>query len=184
MDAPYVFVVAQPSGLAIRKSNLPIDAHRRVDDDARSHTRAKDLPHNNFAGSMQVHVAGEPGDSGDKMKGHLVHVEEMRFRAQVEGAPEVLFDAGDQPSRRGPSPVQATLLATMACTASDVVSILRKERIPFRALEIEAEAERAKEVPGCSRRFISTTECAGITSKKPRSSGRSTCRPRSIAPSE
>src|SRR5439155_23165143 len=81
------------------------------------------------------------------MKGHLVHVEEMRFRAQVEGAPEVLFDAGDQPSRRGPSPMQATLLATMACTASDVVSILRKERIPFRALEIEAEAERAKEVP-------------------------------------
>ncbi len=43
--------------------------------------------------------------------------------------------------------MQATLLATMACTASDVVSILRKERVPFRTLEIDAEAERAKDVP-------------------------------------
>src|SRR5947208_13856429 len=118
MDAPYVFVVAQPSGLAIRKSNLPIDAHRRVDDDARSHTRAKDLPHNNLAGSMQVHVAGEPGDSGDKMKGHLVHVEAMRFRAQVEGAPEILFDAGDQRSRPWPCPIQATLFAMTAFRSS------------------------------------------------------------------
>ena len=96
---------------------------------------------------MQVHLEGERGDSGDTMKAHLVHVEEMRFRAQVEGAPEILFDAGDKPPRHGPSPMQATLLATMACTASDIVSILRKERVPFRALEIEAEAERAKDVP-------------------------------------
>src|SRR3989442_7344137 len=96
---------------------------------------------------MQVHLEGERGDSGDTMKAHLVHVEEMRFRAQVEGAPEILCDAGDKPPRHGPSPMQATLLATMACTASDIVSILRKERVPFRALEIEAEAERAKDVP-------------------------------------
>ncbi len=58
------------------------------------------------------------------MKAHLVHVEEMRFRAAAEGASEVLFDAGDKGARRRPSPMQATLLATMACTASDVVSIL------------------------------------------------------------
>jgi len=87
------------------------------------------------------------------MKAHLVHMEEMRFRVQAEGAPEVLFDAGDKGSRRGPSPMQATLLATMACTASDVVSILRKERVPFRGLEIEAEAERASEVPKVFRKI-------------------------------
>ena len=71
----------------------------------------------------------------------------MRFRAQANGTPEILFDAGEPASRRGPSPMQATLLATMACTASDVVLILRKERVPFTALEIEADAERAKEDP-------------------------------------
>ena len=81
------------------------------------------------------------------MKAHLVHVEGMHFRAKAEDGHEILFDGGETESRRGPSPVQATLLATMACTASDVVSILRKERIPFSALEIEAEAERAQEVP-------------------------------------
>src|SRR5207249_8478893 len=85
--------------------------------------------------------------SSDLMKAHLVHVEGMRFRAKAEDGHEILFDGGEAESRRGPSPVQATLLATMACTASDVVSILRKERIPFSALEIEAEAERAQEVP-------------------------------------
>ena len=81
------------------------------------------------------------------MKAHLVHVEGMRFRAKTDDGHEILFDGGEAESRGGPSPVQATLLATMACTASDVVSILRKERVPFRALDIEAEAERAKDVP-------------------------------------
>src|SRR5438132_14037173 len=81
------------------------------------------------------------------MKAHLVHVEGMRFRAKADDGHEILFDGGEAESRRGPSPMQATLLATMACTASDVVSILRKERVPFRALEIDAEAERAKDFP-------------------------------------
>src|SRR5437870_9674817 len=71
----------------------------------------------------------------------------MRFRAKTDEGHELLFDGGEAESRRGPSPMQATLLATMACTASDVVSILRKERVPFRALEIYAEAERAKDFP-------------------------------------
>ncbi len=80
-------------------------------------------------------------------KAHLVHVDEMRFRAQANGTPAVLLDAGDKEARGGPSPMQATLLATMACTASDVVLILRKERVPFVALEIDAEAERANQDP-------------------------------------
>ena len=35
----------------------------------------------------------------------------------------------------------------MGCTASDIVWILRKERVAFTALEIDAEAERAKQEP-------------------------------------
>src|SRR5207245_908496 len=34
-----------------------------------------------------------------------------------------------------------------ACTATDVVSILRKKREPFIGLEVRAEAERAQEPP-------------------------------------
>jgi len=81
------------------------------------------------------------------MKAHLDHVEVMRFRAKSEEGHEILFDAGDKETRQGPSPMQGALLATMACTAADVVSILRKERVPFSSLEINADAERVKEHP-------------------------------------
>jgi len=81
------------------------------------------------------------------MKAHLVHVDAMRFRAKADEGHEILFDGGEAESRRGPSPMQGVLLAAMACTASDVVMILRKERVPFTSLEIDAEAERAKGPP-------------------------------------
>jgi len=83
----------------------------------------------------------------DNVKAHLVHVDAMRFRARADQAPEVLFDAGDRETRKGPSPVQGALLSAMACAAADVVLILRKERVPFTSLEIEADAERAAEDP-------------------------------------
>ena len=82
-----------------------------------------------------------------RVQAHLVHVDEMRFRAHAEGSPEILFDAGDKGTHRGPSPMQGALLAVMGCTASDIVWILRKERVPFTSLEIDAEAERAKDDP-------------------------------------
>jgi len=81
------------------------------------------------------------------MKAHLVHEDAMRFRAAADEGHEILFDGGDANSRRGPSPMQSILLAAMACTASDVVLILRKERVPFTSLEIEAKAERARDPP-------------------------------------
>jgi putative redox protein len=81
------------------------------------------------------------------MKAHLVHVDAMRFRVKADEAPEILFDAGDRETRKGPSPVQGALLSAIACTAADIVLILRKERVPFTSLEIEANAERAKEDP-------------------------------------
>jgi putative redox protein len=81
------------------------------------------------------------------MKAHLVHIDASRFRAKAEDAPDVLFDAGDGGTRQGPSPVQGVLLSAMACTAADVVSILRKQRVSFTSLEIEADAERAADNP-------------------------------------
>ena len=81
------------------------------------------------------------------MKAHLVHVDDMRFRAKADDGAEILFDAGDKTTRQGPSPMQGALLAAMACTASDIVGILRKERVAFASLEIDAEAERATEHP-------------------------------------
>ena len=82
------------------------------------------------------------------MKAHLAQIQGMKFQAQVEGTPAIVLDAEqkEQPVA-GPSPMQATLLAVMGCTASDVVWILNKQRVPFTRLEIEADAERTKEDP-------------------------------------
>lgn len=82
------------------------------------------------------------------MKAHLEQLQGMKFRANVEGSPAVILDAGDTADpREGPSPFQAALLAAMGCTASDIVWILTKQRVPFTKLEIDADAERAKDEP-------------------------------------
>jgi putative redox protein len=72
----------------------------------------------------------------------------MTFRANVEGAPSIVFDA-EQKSQPipGPSPMQTALLAVMGCTASDIVWILTKQRVRFTKLEIDADADRAKVDP-------------------------------------
>lgn len=81
------------------------------------------------------------------MKAHLEQLQGMKFRAQVEGTPAITLDAAQEKPFEGPSPMQAAFLAAMGCTASDVVWILNKQRVPFTKLEIEGEAERAKEDP-------------------------------------
>ncbi len=43
--------------------------------------------------------------------------------------------------------MELVLIGLCGCTASDVISILRKKREPFTRLEVTAEAERAPEPP-------------------------------------
>lgn len=82
------------------------------------------------------------------MKARLIHMDDMKFRLEAEDAPPIVLHAPPKGERKeGPSPMQASLLAAMGCTASDVVDILRKQRAQFTSLEIEAEAERATTVP-------------------------------------
>ncbi len=82
------------------------------------------------------------------MKAHLSQLQGMKFEVRVEGTPAIVLDAEQKEEPiPGPSPMQAALLAAMGCTASDVVWILRKQRVPFTKLEIDADAERAKEDP-------------------------------------
>ena len=82
------------------------------------------------------------------MKADLFQIRGMTFRAQVERAPAIVLDAEQREEPvAGPSPMQATLLAVMGCTASDIVWILNKQRVPFTKLEIHGDADRAKEDP-------------------------------------
>jgi len=50
-------------------------------------------------------------------------------------------------SNTAPGPMELLLLALGACTATDVVEILKKKRQKLEALEVEVAGERAKEPP-------------------------------------
>jgi len=68
-----------------------------------------------------------------------------RFVAQAASGHALVVDAGSEKTAN--SPVELVLIALCGCTASDVVSILRKKREPFTRLEVSATAERTDEFP-------------------------------------
>jgi putative redox protein len=83
---------------------------------------------------------------------------------RVDG-PKVRID-GD--TRTGPSPFDALLAALAACAATDVVTIMEKQRTPLKSLSVRVEAQRVPVIP---RRLASavlhfTLEGAGITPEK------------------
>jgi putative redox protein len=68
-----------------------------------------------------------------------------RFVGRASSGHELVVDAGAEKSAS--SPIELVLIALCACTASDVVGILRKKREPFTSLEVRATAERAETFP-------------------------------------
>jgi len=68
-----------------------------------------------------------------------------RFVGQASSGHALAVDAGSE--KTASSPVELVLIALCACTASDVVGILRKKREPFTSLEVRAVAERAETFP-------------------------------------
>ena len=53
----------------------------------------------------------------------------------------------DRESNKAPGPMELVLMALGACTATDVVSILKKKRQKLEALEVICSGERAAEPP-------------------------------------
>lgn len=71
--------------------------------------------------------------------------DQERFIGAATSGHAIVVDAGDNKS--GNSPMELVLIGLCGCTASDVVSILKKKRQPFAGVEVRAEAERAAEPP-------------------------------------
>jgi len=69
-----------------------------------------------------------------------------RFTAIASSGHAFMIDA-DRQRNTAPGPMELVLIGLCACTATDVVSILRKKRESFSSLEVCAEAERAKTPP-------------------------------------
>ena len=62
--------------------------------------------------------------------------------------------------------MELVLIGLCACTATDVVSILRKKRERFTRLEVRAEAERAKQPPTVYETIKLIYTVGGQVSKK------------------
>jgi len=69
-----------------------------------------------------------------------------RFVGVASSGHALVVDA-DRKRNTGAGPMELVLVGLCACTATDVVSILRKKREPFTSVEVRAQAERAKEPP-------------------------------------
>src|SRR5947209_436808 len=69
-----------------------------------------------------------------------------RFIGRASSGYAVVIDA-DRERNTAPGPMELVLIGLCACTATDVVSILRKKREPFASVEVSAEARRAEHPP-------------------------------------
>jgi putative redox protein len=74
-----------------------------------------------------------------------VEGEGLRFHGDVNGRQAVTFDSG--PGAQAPNPVEIVLAAIGACTAMDVIAILRKKRQKVTRYELSLEGDRRTEHP-------------------------------------
>lgn len=71
---------------------------------------------------------------------------EEKFVAISPSGHAIALDS-ESASNKAPTPMELLLMALGACTATDVVSILKKKRQKLEALEVVCSGERAPEPP-------------------------------------
>jgi putative redox protein len=79
------------------------------------------------------------------MEARAIWSDKDRFVGQASSSHALVIDAGEP--KTASTPLELVLIGLCGCTASDVVSILRKKREPFTGLEVSAQVERAAEYP-------------------------------------
>src|SRR6059058_4426249 len=88
-----------------------------------------------------------------------------RFVVKASSGHDFIVDS-DRISNTGAGPMELVLIGLCACTATDVVSILRKKREPFTGVEVRAEAERASEPPTVYTKIKLVYKISGEVSRK------------------
>jgi putative redox protein len=83
------------------------------------------------------------------MKARVKWIEGASFVGETGSGHAVVIDGPPDHGGRnlGPRPMEMVLIGTAACTAFDVVDILKKARQPIADCVVEAEAERAATPP-------------------------------------
>lgn len=80
------------------------------------------------------------------VEARLNWVDGERFLGSASSGHAMVVDS-DRQRNTAPGPMELVLIGLCACTATDVVSILRKKREPFAGVEVRAEAEQATTPP-------------------------------------
>ena len=79
------------------------------------------------------------------MEARAIWSDNDRFVAEANSGHALVVDTSEP--KTASTPLELVLIGLCGCTASDVVSILRKKREPFTGLEVTAQAERGTEHP-------------------------------------
>lgn len=97
------------------------------------------------------------------MKTRIKWTEGVTFVAETGSGHALVLDGAPEAGGRnlGPRPMELVLAGTAACTAFDVVWILKKARQPITDCVVEAEAERAADDPKVFTRIHLTYRVAG-----------------------
>jgi putative redox protein len=88
-----------------------------------------------------------------------------RFTGIASSGHALVIDS-DRQRNTAPGPMELVLIGLCACTATDVVSILRKKRESFTSVEVHAEAERAKQPPTVYESIKLIYKVSGNVSRK------------------
>lgn len=83
------------------------------------------------------------------MKARIKWVENVAFLGETESGHALLMDGAPEAGGRnlGPRPMETVLIGTGACSAYDVIHILKKGREPVTDCVVELNAERAPTDP-------------------------------------
>jgi len=97
------------------------------------------------------------------LKTRIKWTEEVSFVAETGSGHALVVDGAPEAGGRnlGPRPMELVLAGTAACTAFDVVWILKKARQPITDCVVEAEAERAADDPKVFTRIHLTYRLSG-----------------------
>ena len=83
------------------------------------------------------------------MKARIKWIENVAFVGETESGHALVMDGSPESGGRnlGPRPMETVLIGTGACSAFDVIHILRKGREPVTDCVVELQAERAHTDP-------------------------------------
>ncbi len=97
------------------------------------------------------------------MKARIKWTEGVSFVAETGSGHAVVVDGAPDAGGRnlGPRPMELVLAGTAACTAFDVIWILKKARQPVADCIVEADAERAVDDPRVFTRIHLTYRVSG-----------------------